>query len=78
VPGRALRTVTTYYRVDRKEISYLKFIVEAYDGIAVVTTIDPVEGVIALRVAPGCEGTAERLIKDLGKELMIERVEKTE
>jgi len=73
-----LKTITAYYRVDRKEISYLKFIIEAYDGIAIVTTIDPVEGLIALHVAPGCERTVERVLKDLGKELMIELVENTE
>ena len=67
-----MRTVEQFYRVDRRRISFIKFIFEAYEGLAVVTTLDPAAGIIALRVSPGCEGTAAEVMKDLGKEFMIE------
>jgi hypothetical protein len=67
-----MRTVEQLYRVDRRRISYIKFIFEAYEGLAVVTTLDPAAGIIALRVAPGCEGTAGEVMKDLGRGFMVE------
>ncbi len=67
-----MRTVEQFYRVDRRRISLIKFIFEAYEGLAVVTTLDPAAGVIALRVAPGCEATARAVILDLGKDFLVE------
>ncbi|MDJ0780651.1 MAG: DUF4911 domain-containing protein [Desulfosarcinaceae bacterium] len=59
------------YRVDRRQIAYLKFIVESYDNLALVTTLDPHQGIIELRVPPGCEATVEALMADLGREILI-------
>ncbi|MBL0716977.1 MAG: DUF4911 domain-containing protein [Desulfosarcina sp.] len=69
---QTLKTIQKYFRIDRKEICFLKFIIEAYDGIAVLTTIDPVKGIVVINIAPGCEQEVEMIIKDLGKTIMIE------
>ncbi|MBU2622881.1 MAG: DUF4911 domain-containing protein [Proteobacteria bacterium] len=61
-----------YYRVERKDISFLKFIFEAYDGIAVITTVDRPEGIIMFRIPPGCENDVDTVLQDLGKNMMIE------
>lgn len=61
-----------YYRVERKDISFLKFIFEAYDGIAVITTVDRPKGIIMFRIPPGCENDVEMVIKGLKKEIVIE------
>lgn len=71
-----MRTVRQVYRVDRRRISLIKFIFEAYEGLAVVTTLDPVAGIIALKVAPGCEEMARSVIMDLGKRFLIEPMAK--
>ena len=44
-----------YYLIDPYEIHYLRFIVEAYPGIGVVSTVDPALGLVSISVAPGCE-----------------------
>ncbi len=67
-----LETNQKYYRVDRSEIAYLRFIFEAYDGIAVVKTVDAQKGIIVLHIAPGCEDDVEYVLHDLKKEIMIE------
>lgn len=67
-----MRTIEQLYRVDRRRISLIKFIFEAYEGLAVVTTLDPAAGIIALRVAPGCEETAREVMLDLGKDFLVE------
>ncbi|MBW1840197.1 MAG: DUF4911 domain-containing protein [Deltaproteobacteria bacterium] len=67
-----LKSEIKYYRLDRKEIYFLKFILEAYDGIATFKTLDPEAGVVKLFIAPGCEETVEAVMQDLKKEIMIE------
>lgn len=44
-----------YYLIDPYEIHYLRFIVEAYPGLGVVSTVDPALGLVSISVAPGCE-----------------------
>ncbi|MBF0119117.1 MAG: DUF4911 domain-containing protein [Desulfobacterales bacterium] len=58
-------------RIRRKDISFLRFIFEAYDGIAILTTIDPQEGLIAIYIAPGCEREVELLMESLKKDINI-------
>jgi Domain of unknown function (DUF4911) len=60
------------YRVDRREIAYLKFILEAYDGLAVVSTLDPQAGIIVLHISPGCETDVETILQDLTREILME------
>jgi len=67
-----VETIKRYYRVDRRAIAYLKFIIEAYDGIASLRTLDPVMGTICLSIAPGCEGDVDLVMANLETELMIE------
>ena len=69
-----METISKYYRVDRREICFLRFIFEAYDGIAILTTIDPSSGLVAFHISPGCEETVEMILQDLKKEIMIEPV----
>jgi hypothetical protein len=73
-----LQTTTQYLRIDRRQIAYLKFIIEAYDGIAVLSTVDPVQGIVKLSIAPGCEAEVETVLLDLKKDIMIESLAKTE
>jgi hypothetical protein len=47
---------------------------EAYEGIAVVTTLDPAAGIIVLAVAPGCESTVCNIMSELGKDFMVETI----
>ena len=55
-------------------MGFVKFIFEAYDGIAVVETIDRPTSLIKLHVAPGCEQEVDDLINELKKEILIEPV----
>ena len=68
-----METIKKYLRVDRREICFLRFIFEAYDGIAIITTIDPDSGIVLLSIASGCEDDVEMILQDLKKDIMIER-----
>jgi hypothetical protein len=65
-------TVSRYYRLHRKDIAYFKFIIESYEGMAVVRTKDPYEAIVELMVAPGWEKDLDGVLEGLGKEIPIE------
>lgn len=69
-----METHKRYYRIDRRAISLLRFLLEAYDGIAGLTTIDPKTGLVVLCIAPGCEADVDTLLEDLQKDVMIQPV----
>ena len=69
-----METIKRYYRVDRRQIAFIKFIFEAYDGIAGMRTINPTKGIIKLHIAPGCEEQVDRILQDLKKEILIQRL----
>ena len=49
-------TTRENFLVDRKEISYLRWIIESYDGMAFIKTIDSHKALIELEIPSGCEG----------------------
>jgi hypothetical protein len=67
-----MQTAHLFYRVDRRQINYVRFIFEAYEGLAVVTTLDVAKGNIVLAVAPGCLATARAIMEDLGSHFKVE------
>ncbi len=70
-----METSKRTYRVDRRRISLIKFVFEAYEGVAVVTTLDAATGLIRLSIAPGCEAVAHEVMEDLSRSIMMEPVE---
>ena len=60
--------------MDRREIAFLKFILEAYDGIVTIKTEDAMRGIITLHIAPGCEKQLAGILQDLKNDILIEPV----
>jgi hypothetical protein len=60
-----METIKHIFKVDRREINYLKITIESYDGMSVVRTIDPYEAVIELQISPGCETLVFELLNSL-------------
>lgn len=67
--------VCRYFRVKSRDIVYLKFILEAYEGMNVMSTVDKVDGVIRVAIMPGFEDDMDQLLVELGKQVEMERVE---
>ena len=65
-------TESRYYRIDRRQIHFLRFILEGDDGGAVLTTIDPSEGLVLLHIGPGCQSMVDIIIRDLQRQVRIE------
>lgn len=68
----SLKTIGKLYSIERKSVGFVKFIFEAYDGIAVVETIDRHASIIKLHIAPGCEKDVDDVLIELKKEILIE------
>ena len=63
-----METNKRVFRVNRKDISYLRWTIESYDGMAVVRTLDPREAFIELQISPGCEDLVFELLDSLANE----------
>jgi hypothetical protein len=68
-------TVQWYFRIRRKDIAYLKFILESYEGLGVLRTVDPRSGIVEVMVPPGMEKDMETVLEGLGDEIPMERIE---
>jgi hypothetical protein len=65
-------TQSRYFRLHRKDIAYFKFIIESYEGMAVVRTKDPHEAIVELMVAPGWEKDIDEVLEGLGREITLD------
>jgi hypothetical protein len=53
-----------YFIIPPPEIHMLRFILEAYEGIGLVTTLDAALGLVEISIAPGCEEEVAQILKD--------------
>ena len=60
-----MKTLHKEYRVDKTRIGFIKFIFEAYEGIAVITTLHAETGHVRMAIAPDQAEDAFRIIADL-------------
>lgn len=61
-----------YFRMDRREIGFLRFIMEAHDNLAMLRTIDAREGRMVLHAPSGCETDVRAILADLGRDIRIQ------
>ena len=69
-------TTRWYFKIKRRDIAYMKFILESYEGLGVLRTIDPRSGIVEVMVPPGLEEDLEMVLEGLGDEIPIERIER--
>jgi hypothetical protein len=62
------------YRTPRAEIGYLRFIVESYDGLLFLRTLDAGEGLLEFRWSPTRAADAEDLLRALAVETGLKPV----
>lgn len=62
------------FRVQRKDIDYIRNTMESYDGIALVKTVDPDKALIEIHIAPKCGSLIDELVYSLKRREKIEIV----
>ena len=60
-----METIKHVFQVNRREINYLRVIIESYDGMAIVRTVDPHVALIELQISPGCDDLIFELLNSL-------------
>jgi hypothetical protein len=68
-------TASWYFKIKPSDIAYMKFILESYEGLGVLRTIDPRNGIVEVMVPPGLEEDSEMVLEGLRDEIFIERIE---
>jgi hypothetical protein len=67
--------ISRYFKVSRRDMVYLKFILEAYEGMNVMSTVDNAAGVIRIVIMPGFEDDMDGLLAELGRQVAMEPTE---
>jgi hypothetical protein len=63
-------------QVARRDIAYVKFVIESYEGVAVTRTLDRHAAVVVVLVAPDSLADARRIIEALQAEGACEEVDR--
>ena len=63
-----------YFKVRHRDMVYLKFILEAYEGMNVMSTVDNVAGIIRIAIMEGFEADMDSLLAELGRQVSMEAV----
>jgi hypothetical protein len=62
-------TQKLYLRIDPRQIHYLKFLLEGYDGMAILSTIDVQSGLVLVRYPFQSQTVLFELLSDLAADL---------
>jgi hypothetical protein len=69
-----MESVRKIFRIDPREIAFFRFILEGYDGLAVLTTLDAKFGKVELVIPPACEDEIDIILQGLSSEITIKPV----
>ena len=74
---RLKRFMNLYYiflKIRTEDIAYLKFILESYEGIGIVRTVDQSQGIVVLLVAEDFQATARSIFASLQQEIPLTEI----
>ena len=66
--------IKKYFKLKRKDIAIVQFIIEGYEGMATVTTIDPHTAIIQISIIPDFISDMNAVIKDLKNKYKMEEI----
>lgn len=73
--GDATPMICRYFKVARRDMVFLKFILEAYEGMNVMSTVDNKAGIIRIAIMPGFLEDMDGLLVELGRQVTLEPAE---
>jgi hypothetical protein len=66
--------ICRYFKVAHRDMVFLKFILEAYEGMNVMSTVDNKVGIIRIAIMSGFLADMEGVLADLGRQVIMEPV----
>ena len=64
-----MKSVQCYLTIAPSKIAWLTFLLESYEGLALVRTINPAEGRVVLLIGPGNEKDMSDFLEAVGDEI---------
>ena len=74
MPDSIQAGIVRYFKVDRRDLVLLKFILEAYEGMSTLSTVEPAGAIIRLSIPAGFAEDIESIIDSLGADIPIHEV----
>jgi uncharacterized protein DUF4911 len=68
--------VEVYVRLAPEDIAYLKFVIESYETVGFLRTIDPKAATLALYLVPDFADVGQAILESVAREIPIERIPK--
>ncbi len=65
-------TITYRAVIDKTQIGFLNSIIESYEGIAVVRTMDAPSGIVELWISPAFEHLVNNIMHDIADEIGLQ------
>ncbi|MBD3309142.1 DUF4911 domain-containing protein [candidate division KSB3 bacterium] len=65
-------TLTYRAVIDKTQIGFLNSVIESYEGIAVVRTMDAPSGIIELWIPPAFEDLVQQILQDIAAEIGLQ------
>ena len=70
-PGSIPAAVVRYFKIERRDLVYLKFILEAYEGMSTLSTVEKKGAIVRLSIPAGFEEAIQGVIDAVGEEIPI-------
>ncbi len=70
-----MKSIRRSFVTERSKIGYIRFTIESYDGMALVSTVDPHMAMIELKISPGCEEMILELLESFRRDEGIRIIE---
>ena len=74
VGSASFTTETLYFRLDRRDLVYFKFILEAYEGLTTLSTVAKEGPVVSVSYEPAVRAQVAALLQALGEEITLSDV----
>jgi len=69
---REMDTVNIFIRLPRKDLVFLCGLIESYDDLGIIKTLDPAAGIAVIMASPRAGGTVRRLLDSVAEEVGLE------
>jgi len=70
--------IEIYLEVRPRDIAYIKFIIESYEILGILRTVDPAKAIVVVLAVPDTLRLTEEVLAALGQEIPLERIPRPE
>ncbi len=72
----SMDTISLFIKIPPCEIAYLTFVLESYEGVAVMRTVDPRRGIVEVMISPFYEEEIGEILTDLAQKFPVHHMVK--